>query len=609
VRADSEITKIGGEDLNAENGQDFAESTVLDGSVPTDEVHPPYGEDEISQTATKRLLVKDVNQAVGLADDETLRAETVDQSVENDAPEAGATLRMDTPKPEATLKMSASAPLPEATLKMAASNAPPEPDATVKMSAATNPALDPTNLDVGDTTEQSQNYDEVTHVVEDAELADMRVDTDELDIGDADTDKTAVGIKRAPAKEQTPVDKKSPRLAKLPKKEDSGAPLPKIPAKSSAPAKSATAEEPKAEEMLDRARELRSAALVDADENTDDVTDVTVDQIPARLDPSEILAPRMEEIPQTAVGIKAVKEKEDSTATPITEKIAPITDGSRTAVSVPFGDVDESLAEMVRNVRPRPPTKLAALGSSIVLVMVMGLWVAGDPNESHGEAANVAETEEPEDTEVVAVVTPVEETPETVDTEELQDTEAARKAARKAAREKAAAEKAAREAAELEAAEAAEAAEAEAAAAEAAELEAAELEAAELEAAELEAAELEAAEAAEAEAAAAAAEAAAAEAAAAEEKPKEGNRAEAEKLYKKASMSFLQGKLSASERGFKKALKADPSYAMSYRGLGLVYERRGSKSKAASAFRRYLKLAPKAKDAKMIRARLSGLGR
>ena len=37
--------------------------------------------------------------------------------------------------------------------------------------------------------------------------------------------------------------------------------------------------------------------------------------------------------------------------------------------------------------------------------------------------------------------------------------------------------------------------------------------------------------------------------------------------------------------------------------------KKASKTKAASAFRRYLKLAPRAKDAKMIRARLAGLGK
>ena len=48
--------------------------------------------------------------------------------------------------------------------------------------------------------------------------------------------------------------------------------------------------------------------------------------------------------------------------------------------------------------------------------------------------------------------------------------------------------------------------------------------------------------------------------------------------------------------------------AMTWRGLGLVYEKMGAKGQARSAFKRYLQLSPNASDADQIRERMDKLG-
>jgi cytochrome c-type biogenesis protein CcmH/NrfG len=51
----------------------------------------------------------------------------------------------------------------------------------------------------------------------------------------------------------------------------------------------------------------------------------------------------------------------------------------------------------------------------------------------------------------------------------------------------------------------------------------------------------------------------------------------------------------------------NPSYAPTYRVLGDVYAKRGDTGKARGAYERYLKLAPKARDAGKVRAKLDAL--
>jgi Flp pilus assembly protein TadD len=68
------------------------------------------------------------------------------------------------------------------------------------------------------------------------------------------------------------------------------------------------------------------------------------------------------------------------------------------------------------------------------------------------------------------------------------------------------------------------------------------------------------------------------------------------------------GKLGEARSRFRAALKAKPGYAKAYRGLGLVYERSGDKSKAVRAFRTYLRLSPRARDKASINKRITAMG-
>lgn len=57
-----------------------------------------------------------------------------------------------------------------------------------------------------------------------------------------------------------------------------------------------------------------------------------------------------------------------------------------------------------------------------------------------------------------------------------------------------------------------------------------------------------------------------------------------------------KGDVKEALRYFGRAVAADKPYAEAYKGLGLIYFKTGSKSKAARAFRAYISLAPKAQD-------------
>lgn len=377
-----------------------------------------------------------------------------------------------------------------------------------------------------------------------------------------------------------------------------------IPKAVHAKAPTATTQE-RAAKPLEKLIPANSNPRIGEEHSIDDVTEAVDAQIPAQMGASEILAPRMEELPKTGVGdragLLAGTRSKDFRASDNEEGGASRALGSShvpgpslpadTEPVVPndFTEPpDASLAEMVRRVRPRPPTRLAAMGSSIVLLLVFGLWIGGESSASESELADntSAESTNPEDAPALGARTDKVETREREAAERAEAKAKARAsaaAARKAARAKAAEEKTA-QAREAQAA-------TEAAARESAEREAAEREAAGNRTT------------------GSIFKAATKDEPSKNKSSKRGQRAAAEALYKKASMSFLQAKLGAAERDFKNALKADPSYWMPYRGLGLVHERRGNKTKAAAAFRRYLKHAPKAVDAKAIRSRLSRLGK
>jgi cytochrome c-type biogenesis protein CcmH/NrfG len=61
------------------------------------------------------------------------------------------------------------------------------------------------------------------------------------------------------------------------------------------------------------------------------------------------------------------------------------------------------------------------------------------------------------------------------------------------------------------------------------------------------------------------------------------------------------------EESFHKALEMDPSNATAHRGLGFLAERKAQRPLAIEEFKRYLELAPAAKDGRQVRLRIESL--
>jgi serine/threonine-protein kinase len=78
-------------------------------------------------------------------------------------------------------------------------------------------------------------------------------------------------------------------------------------------------------------------------------------------------------------------------------------------------------------------------------------------------------------------------------------------------------------------------------------------------------------------------------------------------LTARGTERFLAGDLDGAEESYRAAIAADRGHAAAHRGLGLVYQRTGRTDDAIDHLQRYLRLAPKAKDAAAIRARIAGL--
>ena len=74
----------------------------------------------------------------------------------------------------------------------------------------------------------------------------------------------------------------------------------------------------------------------------------------------------------------------------------------------------------------------------------------------------------------------------------------------------------------------------------------------------------------------------------------------ARRRYRSGVNRFKRGDNRAARRLFQRAIQADRRYAPAYRGLGLVYRRQHRSAAAVRAFRKYLRLAPRAKDRKLI---------
>ncbi|MBA3819138.1 MAG: protein kinase [Deltaproteobacteria bacterium] len=84
-------------------------------------------------------------------------------------------------------------------------------------------------------------------------------------------------------------------------------------------------------------------------------------------------------------------------------------------------------------------------------------------------------------------------------------------------------------------------------------------------------------------------------------------RPDAAALAKAGIQAFVRGDTKTALQTFKRAQAANPSYAPTWRGLGMVHEKLGNSGAAKAAFQRYLILAPNASDAAQIRTRMGTL--
>jgi serine/threonine protein kinase/outer membrane biosynthesis protein TonB len=78
-------------------------------------------------------------------------------------------------------------------------------------------------------------------------------------------------------------------------------------------------------------------------------------------------------------------------------------------------------------------------------------------------------------------------------------------------------------------------------------------------------------------------------------------------LVKDGMKLFISGKQREALASFEQARKKAPGYAPAYRGIGMAKQGLGDKTGAATAFRKYLELAPSAGDAGQIKKRLEKL--
>ena len=83
--------------------------------------------------------------------------------------------------------------------------------------------------------------------------------------------------------------------------------------------------------------------------------------------------------------------------------------------------------------------------------------------------------------------------------------------------------------------------------------------------------------------------------------------ADVEASYKQGLMKFARGDTNGALASLRTALAANPNYAPTWRGLGLVFEKLGEKDQARAAFKRYLSLAPGASDSEQIKGRMERL--
>ncbi|HUS33390.1 MAG TPA: tetratricopeptide repeat protein [Kofleriaceae bacterium] len=78
--------------------------------------------------------------------------------------------------------------------------------------------------------------------------------------------------------------------------------------------------------------------------------------------------------------------------------------------------------------------------------------------------------------------------------------------------------------------------------------------------------------------------------------------------YAAGNQRLFAGDADGAIRYYKEALAYYPAYVAGYRGLGLAYSQQGDKPAALKAFRTYVSSVPSAKDAGLIRKRITALG-
>jgi serine/threonine-protein kinase len=78
--------------------------------------------------------------------------------------------------------------------------------------------------------------------------------------------------------------------------------------------------------------------------------------------------------------------------------------------------------------------------------------------------------------------------------------------------------------------------------------------------------------------------------------------------YRTGLQQYARGDNAGALATLRGAASANPGFAPTWRGLGLVHEKLGNKPLAKLAFKRYLQLAPDAVDAEQIRDRMERLG-
>ena len=83
----------------------------------------------------------------------------------------------------------------------------------------------------------------------------------------------------------------------------------------------------------------------------------------------------------------------------------------------------------------------------------------------------------------------------------------------------------------------------------------------------------------------------------------------AEKAIEVGRFYLKRGNLDAAIERFEDAARFKPGYGVPYRWMALAYEKKGLKTEAVAAYRKYLELYPSAEDADKVRKRIEKLER